>query len=106
MKHSIIIKNKKEQSIIAEARIEILHSLTLKSLEKKDMELAKNSILIIQKIARKNKISLKKYNWFFCKKCFFPYSAQSIKISINKNTRTLNIMCKKCGHVRRKILKK
>jgi len=102
----MIIKNKKEQSIIAKARIEILYHLTLESLKNKDIELAKNSVALIQKISRKNRISLKKYRWFFCKKCFFPYSAESISISTDAQTRTLNILCKKCGHIRRKILKK
>lgn len=106
MRYKTIVKNKKEQSIIAKARIEILHKLALDSLRKKDIVLAKNSIKNMIKISRKNKISLKDYNWFFCKKCFEPYCADIVSVSIKKHAKTLDVVCKRCGYVRKKQLQK
>ncbi|MCK5039956.1 MAG: hypothetical protein KAR87_03245 [Candidatus Aenigmarchaeota archaeon] len=106
MRYKTIVKNKKEQSIIAKTRIELLYALALDSLRKKDIVLARNSIKNMIKISRKNKISLKDYNWFFCKKCFEPYGVDTIDISTNKHTKTLDVLCKNCGYVRRKPLQK
>ncbi|MCK5176655.1 MAG: hypothetical protein KAQ92_02935 [Candidatus Aenigmarchaeota archaeon] len=106
MKRNRIIKNKKEQAIIAKARIEILYGLALESLKKKDLILAKSSIVMMKKISKKNKISLKKYNWFFCKKCLMPYDINITKYSTNRHTKTLDILCDNCGYTRKKPLNK
>ncbi len=106
MKRNRIVKNKKEQAVIARARIEILYDLALDSLKKKDFILTKNSIIMMKKISKKNKISLKKYNWFFCKKCLVPYDADTTKYSTNRHTKTLNILCGNCGYTRKKPLNK
>ena len=106
MRYKTIVKNKKEQSIIAKARIKILYKLALDSLKKKDIILARNSIKNMIKISRKNKISLKNYNWFFCKKCFEPYGTDTMDISTNKHKKNINILCKNCRYIRKKPLQK
>ncbi|OYT34666.1 MAG: hypothetical protein B6U87_01665 [Candidatus Aenigmarchaeota archaeon ex4484_52] len=104
MKYKIIAKNKRERNIIANARIEILFNLAKEAFKKKDISFAQNCVYNIINISRKFRISIKKYNCFFCKKCGTIYTPRTLKISINKKNHTINILCKKCKTIRRKPL--
>ncbi|MEM5832110.1 MAG: hypothetical protein QXT38_02250 [Candidatus Aenigmatarchaeota archaeon] len=87
---------------IAKERIEILLDLAFKKLEEGDEELAKKYMQLVRTIALKTNYRLKGLKKYFCKKCFIPLViGKTARVRLNKNHKTINITCLKCGYVKR-----
>ncbi len=96
-------REKKLEREIALSRIEKLIEMAEK-MKFEDYELSKRYVTIARKIAMKYRVRIPKELRIFCKKCFYPYRHDRIRVRVRKNR--VVITCLNCGYVKRVPLKK
>ncbi len=93
---SVLLKNKKVKERIAQGRIKELNAI---SLSNEDMNYRRNAINLMENIAKRMDISLKKnIKRNYCKNCKTPYGDCS-RVRLKKNC--VVVTCLECGDIRR-----
>jgi ribonuclease P protein subunit RPR2 len=95
----VIKRDKKLENRIARERIEILLERAEKY-KNKDYGLARRYVELAKKISMRYKVRIpEKYRYAFCKKCYYPYKSDKIRIRIRKSR--VIVTCLNCGFERR-----
>jgi ribonuclease P protein subunit RPR2 len=95
----MIRRDKKLEKKIAKERIEILLERAHKFKEK-DISLARRYVELAMKISSKYRVQIPpEFRNTFCRKCYTPFGAETVKIRLNHGTKL--IRCMSCGFARR-----
>ncbi len=91
-------REKKLERELAELRIKKLIEMSEK-IKFEDYDLSRRYIILARKIAMKYRVKIPKELRNFCKKCFYPYRHDRIRVRIKKSR--VIITCLNCGNVKR-----
>ena len=98
----MIKRDKRTEKELALSRIEKLLELA-EIVKFEDYKLAKRYVELSRRIASRYRIRLPKELRNFCRKCFYPYRHDKIRVRIKKDR--VIITCLNCGYIRRVPLK-
>ncbi len=92
----------KWQIRIAEKRISMLFSLAEKAALKGEKELARRYVSLARRIAEKVNLRVgRRYGKKFCRRCNTFFTSDTLKVRVDKNTKSILYICKECGYIRR-----
>ena len=88
-------RDKEYQRKIARERVEILLERARKT---EDEELARRYVKLAVRIARKHRIRLGKLKYTFCRRCYTPWNAETVKVRLIHDPYPAVIYrCLQCG---------
>ncbi len=95
-------RDKKIEKELAMSRIEKLLKLA-ENVKFEDYELARRYVELSRRIASRYRVRIPRELRNFCKKCFYPYRHDRIRVRVKKDR--VIITCLNCGYIRRIPLK-
>jgi len=95
----MIKRKKKLEKEIATERIKILiDKARAKMLD--DYEIARRNVITATEISKRYRVRIpRELKITFCKKCFFPYRSDKLRVRVKKSR--VIITCLNCGEIRR-----